>query len=242
MRWSPLAYVYYTALVLLLWYTQACELLHQMQAKVYMCDASKTVPPNCDVFWSNNYLSFCILSEPPALPNVTYGVENVSSVPNVTYFQNGSITSTTNVTTFQNASMMASTTTEVSPTTMAPTTTTTTEVSPTTSLTSTTTTEVSPTTSLAPTTTAALTTSPVATTTTDGPTTTALTPAFTTTTTFFSSTTTPQSTTLSRNADRANKTTNVPVSFAAQMTSEEKKTPPRANHLAQSLPQSYCLS
>ena len=165
MRWSFIAYVYYTVLVLLLWYGQACELLHQMQAKVYMCDASKTLPPNCDIFWANDYLSFCIISEPTAPPNATLvGVHNVSNV--TSYGRIATVRNTsTNASLIQNAS-------------------TTSTAALTTSLNSTTTrADTVTTTSLTPTTLSATTT------TTGAPTTTVLTPASTTTTTFFETTT-----------------------------------------------------
>ena len=113
MRWSFIAYVYYTVLVLLLWYGQACELLHQMQAKVYMCDASKTLPPNCDVFWSNDYLSFCILSEQDALPsNATSHVYNLTL--NASTPENASTTSFAPTTVVPTASFS---TTSLAPTT-----------------------------------------------------------------------------------------------------------------------------
>ena len=88
MNWAGAAALGLAAVVP--WYTRGCELLHQMQAQVYMCDASKTVPADCEVFWANDYLSFCILTSPlltNGTANASLGERNLTTaMPSTTTF------------------------------------------------------------------------------------------------------------------------------------------------------------
>jgi hypothetical protein len=49
---------------LLLQAALGCDILYNIEnnAEVWLCDASKTIPTGCAVFWTNNYLSFCVLN------------------------------------------------------------------------------------------------------------------------------------------------------------------------------------
>ena len=47
-----------------------CDLMYDKDyEKVYLCDASKDIPNQCNVFWKNNFISFCALETIP--PNVS---------------------------------------------------------------------------------------------------------------------------------------------------------------------------
>ena len=65
----------YHVIILILLYiiftcVSPCDLMYDKDyEKVYLCDASKDIPNQCNVFWKNNFISFCALETIP--PNVS---------------------------------------------------------------------------------------------------------------------------------------------------------------------------
>ena len=60
-----------------------CDLLHTLNdnGKVFMCDASKTRPSDCHVFWDNTYISFCVV-ENELKSNTTINLTNFTNLLN----------------------------------------------------------------------------------------------------------------------------------------------------------------
>ena len=63
-RWVTLFWMSILSWATTVYQTFGCEMLRNIEnnAEVWMCDASKTIPDGCDVFWTNNFLSFCVLN------------------------------------------------------------------------------------------------------------------------------------------------------------------------------------
>ena len=70
-----------------------CDIMYNTGfEQVYLCDASKDIPNQCNVFWENNFISFCALEMSP--PN---GTTNVSS-HNTPFFISANTTNYSNTT------------------------------------------------------------------------------------------------------------------------------------------------